>query len=82
MTNIKEVNRQNRGQLDRLMEGNFHELQINLGQGILYDEEDNQLYLASFYDEDHTEIQLLQKVSEGQAMRLLNHWTISLQISA
>lgn len=60
--------------INSLKEGNFEEIQLNEGQGILFDKEDDQLYLVNFYDEDHTTIKMTKAISFESACHLASTW--------
>lgn len=57
-----------------LITGKINEIQINLGQGLLYDQTADQIYLVNFEDDEHTVIQKAVVISFERASNLASQW--------
>lgn len=60
--------------INNLKEGNFDEIPLNAGQGIMFDKEDDQLYLVNFFDEEHTTIKSTKAIGSDVAYHLACTW--------
>lgn len=62
-------------ELNRLKRGDFDELVINAGQGIMYDEDNEELWLISFHDKAHDIIKTRKVISDEVAKNnMLRFW--------
>lgn len=62
--------------LRNLLNGDIDEIYINRGQGILYDGEEDAIYLVDFDDDDddHQYIQATHKISSETAKHIIIRW--------